>query len=865
MTITAVADNTIQARHFASDAMAKSVVVKRRHLAGYTERPWAIVVVIMGAILFAYLAAGRGPDRDTRAAVLTALREIDFSNSALQRDVLQARAGLLNNYDPLVASIAELHERLAQLNAISAGSAIEDDTPLRQPLARLSAAIEVNESLVEKFKTKNAILQNSLGIFSRLLADVPDYPPYDVDNLGGEWRYLGALMLRFSIHPDASLAQRIHEILNHVPRMDSRNITKLQSLALHGEMILTVLPAVDDIVSDIQSSDASERTQDLQRDYLAAYDEIDLRAAWSRLFLGAISVILCLYVLFLVYRLRFQTDRLTRRLKFETSRNVIKAHFDNVESADCIDAIRLSLDEIAASFEATRYELIIFNVETEKIEETYDNSGGRSYSKTLLADYLKAVRARSQSDQPSGLAAQRFYRNLQSPAELVFTRDALSAGAVVGTPISDRYASLVILEYPESRPRAVSDEVALMRDSVDVLIRCIDRVRKNQEHDLLEHRLEHAERLQAVGTLAAGIAHEFNNILGSMLGYAEMTLQLLKRPSPKRDYVQQIVSAGERARMIIDQILTLSRKRERNSKPFSMEEAISTIVPLLQVSLPEGFELNAKFPAKPLVVVGNPIEIQQIVMNLCKNAVEAADGVGKIEIEISSVETRSPRPLSHGVLPAGSFVRLSVADTGAGIPEAVLAHIFEPFFTTKSHAGGTGLGLAAVHGNIVAHAGHINVSSELGRGTRFDIFFPLSRQPAVPLRHFFEEEAVPLGSGETVLLLEKESSLRLMHEEKLAALAYEPYGFVELEQLLKWREVNGRLPDLAILDVASIREDSSIEELDRLLAGIPYILILDRYRSGALSNAMLKRLVTLRKPINSRDLANAIHRKIASA
>jgi hypothetical protein len=362
--------------------------------------------------------------------------------------------------------------------------------------------------------------------------------------------------------------------------------------------------------------------------------------------------------------------------------------------------------------------------------------------------------------------------------------------------------------------------------------------------------------------LAGGIAHEFNNILGSMLGYGEMALQMLRRPSPTRNFVKEIVSAGERARLIIDQILTLSRKRERSSKPFDMVEVVSDILPLLKVSLPEALELSSHLIDRPAVVLGNPIEIQQILMNLCKNASEASPDGGKIDIEVFPATTRSSRPLSHGVLPSGSYIRLSVTDRGEGIPDSVLPHIFEPFFSTKSHIGGTGLGLAAVHGNVAALAGHIHVDSAVGRGTRFDLYFPVCHQSPVPLRQFFHEEKVPYGNGQTVIVLEKEQSLLLMHEEKLAALGYEPVGFAELSGILDWLRSNEHPPDLVMIDVGSLESTVTLSQLDEDLRAIPYLLVSDQYRTGPLSEQNLKRLGALKKPLNSKSLADAIRRRI---
>ncbi|KAA0690245.1 two-component system VirA-like sensor kinase [Neorhizobium sp. P12A] len=831
---------------------------KKHRFRRIIDGPWAIVGVILCAIFFALLAVGRGPDRKTLDAVIPALHAIERSDSALQRDVLQARDGLLNNYDPLVGSVVQLHEMLNRLRSLSTDT--DDQQRLAVPLERLSLAIQQSETLVEQFKTTNAILRNSQSIFGKILSDLYKSREAERQNFPAAWDQLSHLMMQFQTYPDVDLSQHISTILQQTSSTNEAIEAKLEALAKHGHMVLATLPVVDDVVVAIQNSEVSARAQDLQNQYLADYSESTVRATWSRLFLGTIAIVLCLYILLLVNRLRLQTNRLARRLDFENTRNEIKTNFDSVSSSDWADAIQRSLRVLARYFDAKRYEMLFFNIETGEIEEKYENIPGDGRSDSLIPEFLADLRRHLANPKRNRF----FCRSLQSQGELVFTRDAMSAGAIVQGEISERDAAMVIFEYAESRPKASADEVELMQSAIDALIQSIDRVRKRQERDTLEQRLKHAERLQAVGTLAAGIAHEFNNILGSMLGYGEMALQILRRPSTTRHYVQEIVAAGERARLIIDQILTLSRKRERTSQPFDVVEAVSSILPMLKVSLTDAFQITSRLVDKPAVILGNPIEIQQIVMNLCKNAAEASDETGRIEIEVASLELRSRRLLSHGVLSAGSYIRLAIADNGAGIPEAVLSHIFEPFFTTKSRSGGTGLGLAAVHGNVQALAGHINVESEVGRGTRFDLYFPASLQPAVPLRQFFNDESVPFGNGEIVILLEKEHSLLMIHEEKVAALGYEPVGFSTLAQLLEWLTKSDQQPDLAIIDVASLEESVRLVDLERSLAGLSLLLVKDQYRTGSMSEHNLRRLGALRKPLNSRSLAHAIHQKMAA-
>ena len=351
-------------------------------------------------------------------------------------------------------------------------------------------------------------------------------------------------------------------------------------------------------------------------------------------------------------------------------------------------------------------------------------------------------------------------------------------------------------------------------------------------------------------------------MLGAILGYGEMALQMLRKPSPTRQYVQEILTSAERAKHIVDQILTFSRKRERARKPFDVVEAISDILPLLQVTLGNQIALTARLPEKPAVIEGNPIEIHQIAMNLCKNAMEASVRGQEVEMEVSQVQVRRRRTLSHGEILSGSYVCLAVQDHGDGIPKSLLPHIFEPFFTTKAQSGGTGLGLSAVHGSVSGMDGSINVQSIAGSGTRFELFFPASLRPPVPVKSFFNEGSVPTGSGQTVAIVEKDKALLDMYEEKIAALGYEPVGYGSLDALLRILEPEEIQPDLVVVDSSCIDPSMSIMQLEAVLSGLRYLVLADRNRAANLDDCPLLSACALNKPFSSQSLAQAIFHRI---
>jgi signal transduction histidine kinase len=583
--------------------------------------------------------------------------------------------------------------------------------------------------------------------------------------------------------------------------------------------------------------------------------------------LGLIAIALGIYIALLVYRLRAQTRRLQRRIDFEATMSRVKERLDG-DFEDFDEAMTASVALLAEFFEAGRHRFAIIDVETGGIEQQFGSPENKPFERMTrnFSTYLMA-----EARRPEGSGERFHYQNLQRQGELAFTGNATSAGAAIASQISDRdfgnrdFSSrnwaLLIFEHREAQIKPRSDEIQLLRGAIEALTHCVEIHRGRREKQRLEARLEHSQRLEAAGTLAGGIAHEFNNVLGAMLGYGEMALQVLAGPSQPRHYVEQIVASGERAKHIIDQILTFSRRRERVSRPFDITEAVADVMPLLRLSLPHGFELVASLSDKILPVVGNPIEVQQIVMNLCKNAVQASTTTQRVEVVLRRFETTTKVALSHGQLVPDGYALLRVSDSGDGIAASVLPHIFEPFFTTKSRSGGTGLGLAAVHDNVAGMGGQLHVESRLNVGTQFDVYFPLCRQQPVPLKQFFDERSVQLGHGETVLILEREQALRQMYEEKIAALGYEPIGFPRLEALLAWLRVETNTPDLIIADVASAAV-SDLMKTDALFGPTPVLLITDPADDTAVDRRVLRTMGALRKPVNSISLASAVFNKL---
>ncbi|MCL6708990.1 two-component system VirA-like sensor kinase [Pseudomonas sp. R2.Fl] len=826
---------------------------------------WLIALATMSAIFLAVIAAGQDPGRSTHEAVMMTLKAVDVNHASLQRDVLQARAGLLRSYDPLVDSVVALRETTAKLQNLFSQANFASEGRLKQLLSELRAGIHVDERLVEQFKTRNALLQNSIGVFGQTLTNLYRLPA-DTVRLGlAEAGDLGNLMMRFSAKPDAELESAIRARLGELMASDAAaaNMSDIYTLGTHAEMILRILPAVDEKIAAVQASGTPDRAQRLQSQYLEIYGEANSKAALSRMLLGATAISLCIYVFILVYRLRNQTERLKQRLQYEQVIAEIKAEMADTCPRDFPEFMDRTLTILSCLFEADCCGFAVLNVDSGEVKNVYRLNDQEEEYKSLLLDSARDLV--SQSDLPSpGSDKSVFYRNLMNQADLAYTREATISGIIIGVKLPERHAAMLLLLFENPRPKIGADEIGLMQATVQTLVELVETSRSRQERDALEHRLEHAQRLEAVGTLAGGIAHEFNNVLSAILGYGEMAHQLLRRPSMTRQYVEKILMSGERAKHIVDQILTFSRKRERAVKPFDVTEAVADILPLLQVTFGSKVALDVVLCKRPAVVEGSPIEMHQIVMNLCKNATEASTRGQHVTIEVSAADIRRRRTTSHGEISAGSYVCLSVRDHGPGIPESVLPHVFEPFFTTKPQSGGTGLGLSVVHGIVSGLGGIINVQST-GAGTRFELFFPASSQPPLPIASFFDERSVPTGKGERVVIFEKDRALLEMYEEKVAALGYEPVGFSSMEPVLRSLGDHMLGPGLVIIDDNSLDASIPLTELDKLFDKVPFLLLVGWDREREMDQNHHLRASVLKKPFSSKALADAIFDRLALA
>jgi PAS domain S-box-containing protein len=387
----------------------------------------------------------------------------------------------------------------------------------------------------------------------------------------------------------------------------------------------------------------------------------------------------------------------------------------------------------------------------------------------------------------------------------------------------------------------------------------ITAVKGSQEEKArLEAQLRQAQKMEAIGTLAGGISHDFNNILAAMMGYTELVL--LNQPEGTRvhHYLDEILKAGERAKNLVSQILAFSRQSESERKPIQLRPIVKESLKLLRASLPATIEIRQDIGTDEAVVLADPTQIHQIIMNLCTNAAQAMrENGGILEVSLHQVQTDQDLCAAHPDLRPGPCVALTVGDTGCGMTPEVLDRIFEPYFTTKEKGEGTGLGLAVVHGIVTGYGGVISVNTEPARGSVFKIYLP-AVETAPPQTHRDEK----LQSGrERILFVDDEPSLVEIGRDMLQHLGYEVVTFSSsIEALDAFRARPDRF-DLVITDMTmpQMTGEHLAQALIETRPDLPVILCTgytERITEEMASALGIKGF--LLKPLSAHDLAKKI-------
>jgi signal transduction histidine kinase/ActR/RegA family two-component response regulator len=315
-----------------------------------------------------------------------------------------------------------------------------------------------------------------------------------------------------------------------------------------------------------------------------------------------------------------------------------------------------------------------------------------------------------------------------------------------------------------------------------------------------EKQLQQMMKLQAIGTLAGGIAHDFNNILFPIVGYTELTMDDIPKDSQARQNLEEILKATDRAKKLVQQILTFSRQDCQERKPLQVQYLIKEALKLLRATIPSSIEIECNIDESCGSIKGDPTQIHQVIMNLCTNAYHAMqESGGKLEVSLKEIDISYEQSLDRVGMKIGKHIELIVKDSGHGMEPQVMERIFEPYYTTKEQGKGTGLGLSVIHGIIKNHSGDIAVSSQPGKGATFKVYLPIIDDIEEEIQ--IDEPLTAVNGKERILLVDDEEQIIDIEQQILERLGYHVTPKTDSQEALEEFAAQPERFDLVITDM----------------------------------------------------------------
>jgi len=813
------------------------------------KTPAVIIGSFFLVLLTWLLLSGLNLNSDRYDRELQAVHDFSELERGLNREVLTARAGLSRNYDALARMTDAYAEALDRLRE-AAGADTEESAAIEV----LAARARRQQDLIEQFKSRNALLRNSFayfGMFSARLAASDDRPVVAATST------LASAVLHLTLDTSPAAVGEVKDRLEQLARLQNPpgDAESIRAAVAHGGILHDLLPATDAALKALIAA-ASSREQDVVRSLIMERQLAERASARQyRLLLYAASLMLLGALVYLGLQLRARAVALRRRAAFEHVIAGISTRFINSQHHEIVEHVESALEKLAGCVGADRAYFVVAG----ESKQIYRWS--RQGTEFPAGWPERAMHLASRFDRAEGgIIHIPKVRPAHSDDIMNLLVDVGLQGWLC-IPSTGQRRAPAILGFDALRAGALIPwaEFTLFRMAFDAIGQAVGRVLLEREKERLEARLQQARRMETIGTFASGIAHNFNNIVGAILGYTEMADAPVRSDGQPAANLAEIRRAGERARELVDQILTFGRRGEGRRELVCIKALIAETNRLLAASLPSYVGITVSETSEAAVVSTEPARLQQVILNLCNNAAQAMDRPGVIELRIDVRELTEVLRVGRIDIGPGRFAILSISDPGRGMDEATLERIFEPFFTTRPD--GNGLGLATVREIVEEHDGTVEVQSTPGVGTRFDIWLPAvpSNEP-ISIQH--SPATAGRGAGETVLVIDTERERLLRHEEILAALGYEPVGFTELAEAAQAYAVQARF-DAALVS----HQRGTISALDFATAlhdiapNLPIILAASSARdldAPRLAASGISEVI--HHPLTSAELAGALSR-----
>lgn len=794
------------------------------------------LAVALLAILLTWLAIQGFGKADGRIRIaLSALDRYAAAESSLHRDVFGARARLLNNYDPLSDHLAEMAdaERQVRQSMGEAGPSPAADDLLRN--------LRQQEMLGNRFKTENALLQNSLAYFS--MDSAPTAAQADPVLRSGIDRLSSAILdLSVGTSPTAR-----NEVGAAIAAIDARCGAQacdrgVRRLLSHGRLLQDQLPRIGATMTQLVRADGKATISRLRQSFEAEAKEARDAAGRYRILSYFVSLLLLLLLVRWGLQVRAHATALRRQLKLEHAVSLLSTRLIAARPSQIVDIVRHALGDLGRALGAAQ---AIFHSSRGDVFCAWPDRGGPDPRWKEALSWLAISAPGRQSDlcfvtradvpNGSAIAAVMDASGLEScycllPPPACPTRDTLVFGLL------------------RHRAGWSNEQLRVLRTAMDAISLATARGESDADRARLQAQLDQGRRMETVGAFASGIAHNFNNLLGAIGGHVEMASATLRKESRARLHIDQIARSAERGTQLVQSLLSYGRRREKGQETINLVPLVVESTGLAEAALGPTYRIGLSLPEACPMVMAHAAQLQQVILNLCRNAAQAMPEGGSIDVEVRIV---------------GADAEVAVSDHGHGIAADVMAYIFDPFFTTRPT--GTGLGLSTARDIVVEQGGELTLESDQA-GAIARLRLPLSDgiDPSTA--------SIRKGDGETILYLAIDTADRIAGEDLLAALGYEPAGYTDVSRATaafieapeRFSAVLGS--DLALGDLA----DSLFALTRKEQPLLPRMLAV--HQTGALRASELAEAgvtAVLRYPLIADELAialaDALHKKAAPA
>jgi signal transduction histidine kinase len=759
----------------------------------------------------------------------------------LRERILEARLGIMKNYICLDNEVNVLD---------NFAPCLEGNCATLPTLAKQHDLLFRQGALVEKIKSEKAFPRTALAYLG-LLTNLNQSTPDDRAPIA-HIAPLSTTMLDLMIEPSGNVARSVYDELKHLAadQMIHTNVDLKNGLPVHGWTRYKFLPAIGASANAMYEIPFAEPKAVIRGQIAARRRRLQVAANRYQLTLYMVSFLFLLLVVLLGGNLIASVAALRRRVAFEQTMTAISSRFVETGWSEMRSAVEAALADLASLVGADRACFIL-----SPPQETYlwarERATWPRETPIIRADVLA---------QPDAILYFPSIDRMPASSDKDMLLQRGIRGWLYVPGHSDGFVVRILEFEAQSGPMVwPSADLGLLRVAADNIANAVQRARFEREHTRLEASLEARSRMETVGALAAGVAHDFNNVIAAILGYVETQRMHLTPESHAARCAEGVRQAAEHARDLVDQVLHFGTQTVRLPRQVSLAGLMARTKAQLIGALPNDTQILVRDIPEEAVIWGKASQLQQVITNLCINAHQAMGQGGTINVTLGFQRNKQALELSHGMLTPGTYAQLNVSDTGIGMDEESLERLFEPFFTTKAH--GNGLGLATALEIVRAHGGAINVHSVSGQGSVFEVFLPLvtSGQPV-------HSAIMPRGRGEAILIVQEDATRMLHHEEIVAALGYEPVGYAGWDEALSaLRTEPNKFDTILLVSRLSLEKDLAFAaKVHEIAPQLPIVLAASHHGLTSKELAFAGISIVIHAPVVAAELAAALAQWVAT-